>query len=219
MELDEIKKLNIYEKLQLITNEVGSVSKNLEVGYGKNKYNAVGEADVLKAVKEKETQYRVYSYPISREIIETKDYTTTTSNGDEVKEKLQLFMRIKVVYRFVNIDNSTEFIEITSYGDGVDSQDKCPGKAMTYADKYALMKAYKIITGDDPDQNLSNQMKKAVKVSEKLQNELKELGGTLEAVAGAYKCTIYDLTDEAVAQILEAKKKQILKEKQTDVEV
>ncbi len=26
---------------------------------------------------------------------------------------------------------------------------------MTYADKYALMKAYKIITGDDPDQNKS----------------------------------------------------------------
>ena len=24
---------------------------------------------------------------------------------------------------------------------------------MTYADKYALLKAYKIITGDDPDQN------------------------------------------------------------------
>ena len=84
MELDEIKKLNIYEKLQLITNEVGYVSKNLEVGYGKSKYNAVGEADVLKAVKEKETQYRVYSYPISREIVETKDYTTTSSNGDEV---------------------------------------------------------------------------------------------------------------------------------------
>ena len=29
------------------------------------------------------------------------------------------------------------------------------GKAMTYADKYALMKAYKIMTGDDPDQNKS----------------------------------------------------------------
>ena len=26
---------------------------------------------------------------------------------------------------------------------------------MTYADKYALMKAYKIMTGDDPDQNKS----------------------------------------------------------------
>ena len=198
MELDEIKKLNIYEKLQLITNEVGVVSKNLEVGYGKSKYNAVGEADVLKAVKEKETQYRVYSYPISREIVETNNYTTTSSNGDEVKEKLQLFMRLKVVYRFINIDKPTEFIEITSYGDGIDSQDKCPGKAMTYADKYALMKAYKIITGEDPDQNASEPMNKTIKVSEKLQEELKELGGTLELIAKAYKCSVYEISRKSL---------------------
>jgi len=30
---------------------------------------------------------------------------------------------------------------------------------MTYADKYALMKAYKIITGDDPDQDPSKENK------------------------------------------------------------
>lgn len=220
MELDEIKKLNIYEKLQLITNEVGFVSKNLEVGYGKSKYNAVGEADVLKAVKEKETQYRVYSYPISREIVETNNYTTTSSNGDEVKEKLQLFMRLKVVYRFINIDKPTEFIEITSYGDGIDSQDKCPGKAMTYADKYALMKAYKIITGEDPDQNVSEPMARTIRVSEELQEELKKLGGTLELIAKAYKCSVYDLNDKVVQQVIDAKKKQLLmKEQQGTVEV
>ena len=31
---------------------------------------------------------------------------------------------------------------------------------MTYSDKYALLKAYKIETGDDPDQNASEPMKK-----------------------------------------------------------
>ena len=30
---------------------------------------------------------------------------------------------------------------------------------MTYADKYALLKAYKIITGDDPDQEYSKDLK------------------------------------------------------------
>lgn len=28
---------------------------------------------------------------------------------------------------------------------------------MTYSDKYALLKAYKMITGDDPDQNISTE--------------------------------------------------------------
>ena len=31
---------------------------------------------------------------------------------------------------------------------------------MTYSDKYALLKAYKIETGDDPDQNASGSMNK-----------------------------------------------------------
>lgn len=62
------------------------------------------------------------------------------------------------IYRFVNIDKPEEYIDIDTYGDGVDSGDKAPGKAMTYSDKYALMKAYKIITGDDPDQISSDDL-------------------------------------------------------------
>ena len=59
------------------------------------------------------------------------------------------------MYRFVNTDDPTDFIETTTFAEGIDSQDKGSGKAMTYADKYALMKAYKISTGDDPDQTAS----------------------------------------------------------------
>ena len=68
-------------------------------------------------------------------------------------------------------------MEITTYGDGVDSQDKAPGKAMTYSDKYALLKAYKIQTGDDPDQNASEPMTNFQKstISEKEQAVLVEM--------------------------------------------
>lgn len=67
-------------------------------------------------------------------------------------------VRLKVKIRFVNLDNTSDFIETVAYGDGVDSLDKAPGKAMTYSDKYALMKAYKMLTGDDPDQNASDEL-------------------------------------------------------------
>lgn len=154
--MEDIKSMNIYEKMSRITSEIKNVNKNLEVGVGKNKYKATGEADVLKAVKELEEKYRIYSYPSSRKIVDReilenkKEYdngTTLTNN--------QIFMRLEIIYKFVNIDNPQEYIEIITYGDGIDTQDKAPGKAMTYGDKYALMKAYKIITGDDPDQNES----------------------------------------------------------------
>ena len=148
--------MNIYEKLSAITNEISAVAKNLNVGYGKSQYKAVGEADVLAAVKPTEKKYKVYSYPAGRRVIESNVLTSLDKDGNE---KRQLFMRLEVVYRFVNMENPEEYIDITTYGDGVDPGDKAPGKAMTYADKYALLKAYKIITGDDPDQKASETLK------------------------------------------------------------
>lgn len=148
--------MNIYEKMSAITTEITAVAKNLNVGWGKNSYKAVGEADVLAAVKPIEAKYKVYSYPYSREIAESGILTTVKTDGTESKQQ---FMRVVTVYRFVDMEKPEDYIDITTYGDGVDSQDKAPGKAMTYADKYALLKAYKIITGDDPDQNYSEELK------------------------------------------------------------
>ena len=160
--------MNIYEKLSAITNEISAVAKNLNVGYGKSQYKAVSEADVLAAVKPTEEKYKVYSYPVSRRVIESNVLTSLDKDGNE---KRQLFMRLEVVYRFVNMENPEEYIDITTYGDGVDPGDKAPGKAMTYADKYALLKAYKIITGDDPDQKASETLK-AVERKETVSNQL-----------------------------------------------
>lgn len=153
--------MNIFEKMLNITNEISTVNKNLTVGEGKSAYKAVGEADILNAVKELEFKYRVYSYPVNREVLESTMYTTTNNYG----EKNNIFSRIKTTYRFVNIDKTEEYIETITFAEGIDTQDKGSGKAMTYADKYALMKSYKIITGEDPDQNPSETGYKKKKTS------------------------------------------------------
>lgn len=151
--------MNIYKKMLNITNEIATVNKNLVVGEGKSSYKAVGEADVLKAVKELEFKYEIYSYPIEREIVDREILATEKEYKGEITRGTKQFLRVKTTYRFVNIEKTDEFIDITSYGDGIDTQDKAPGKAMTYSDKYALLKAYKMITGDDPDQNASEEIK------------------------------------------------------------
>ena len=162
----EAKEMNIFEKMLNITNEIANVNKNLTVGEGKSSYKAVGEADILKAVKELEFKYRVYSYPAKREVIESTMYTTTNNYG----EKNNIFSRIKTTYRFVNIDKPDEYIETITFAEGIDTQDKGSGKAMTYSDKYALMKSYKIITGEDPDQNPSEVGYKRQQTSAKVTN-------------------------------------------------
>ena len=166
MKEEESKEMNIYEKMALITEEIGVIEKGLVVSISKtNSYKAVSERDVLDGVKPIEKKYRVYSYPVKREVIDRDTLVKESEYNGSITKTNTLFMRIETTYRFVNIDNPSEFIETIVYGDGLDTGDKAPGKAMTYADKYALMKAYKLSTGDDPDKEASpeNGYKKVAK--------------------------------------------------------
>ena len=155
-----MENLNIFQRMSAITAEINRVAKNLSVDAGKSSYKAVGEADVLEAVKPMEEKYKVYSYPVEREIVESGVVTSESTYNGQTRQRNQQFMRLRTVYRFVNMDKPEEYIDVTTYGDGLDSGDKAPGKAMTYADKYALLKAYKITTGDDPDQKGSEPLTK-----------------------------------------------------------
>lgn len=154
--------MNIFEKMAAITEELRPVAKNMTVGTGNNKYKAVSERDILDAVKPLEYKYGVYSYPVGRTVLESNllegEKTYTDAKGNTTVNRTTTFMtRIETVYRFVNIEKPEEFIEMTTFAEGIDPADKGSGKAMTYADKYALMKAYKISTGDDPDQEASGE--------------------------------------------------------------
>ena len=151
--------MNIYQKMAAITAELSAVAKNLQVGEGRSSYKAVGEADVLAAVKPLENKHGVYSYPVSRTIVDSDVITTKKSYNGQESETSKFFMRVETIYRFVNTEKPDEYIDVPTYGDGIDSGDKAPGKAMTYGDKYALLKAYKVITGEDPDQHMSEDAK------------------------------------------------------------
>lgn len=146
---------NIYKRMLAIQSDLATVAKNLTVSTGgKSSYRAVGEKDILDAVKPLEQKYGVYSYPVDRDIVDSGEMEKQGSNGYST---ISRYLRIRTVYRFVNIDNPDEHLDILSYADGIDSGDKATGKAMTYCDKYALMKAYKISTGEDPDQKASEE--------------------------------------------------------------
>ena len=194
---------NIYKKMSAITAELTAVAKNLNVGIGKAAYKAVGEADVLAAVKPLEEKHGVYSYPYSRKIVEADLVTTTSEYQGKVTGKTNRYLRIETVYRFVNIDNPEEYIDITTYGDGIDPQDKAVGKAMTYSDKYALLKAYKIITGEDPDQFKSEEGKTEKKLTnrEKVIITAKERGIDVKELAKDYNLT-NKTTEERYAEVL-----------------
>jgi hypothetical protein len=150
--------MNIFEKMAAITADLQTVAKNLTVATSKTaSYKAVSERDILDAVKPLEAKHGVYSYPVRREILESHMLESESEFQGKVQKKTTFMTRISTTYRFVNTEKPAEFIETTTFAEGIDPQDKGSGKAMTYADKYALMKAYKISTGDDPDQDASKE--------------------------------------------------------------
>lgn len=154
--MEEIKKMNIFEKMSNITNEIEIVRKNLKVGTGSSQYSAVAEKDVLDAVKDIEYKYRVYSYPKERELVDNQILNKKVVDKNGVEKELSTFYsKIKTIYTFINIDNPSESIDTIVFSEGIDTADKGSGKGMTYADKYALLKAYKIETGEDPDKTPS----------------------------------------------------------------
>lgn len=141
-------KLNLFEKIQAVSNEIKNIEKNMQVGKGQYAYKAVSDLDVILSVKDAETKYKIISIPVRQEMIKSEIVKTMKDNGNESINYVDI---IKMTIRIINLESPKDFIEIESFGRGLDTADKGFGKASTYARKYALLNAYKIATGEDPD--------------------------------------------------------------------
>lgn len=148
------EKKNLYEKIQLVSNEIKNIEKNMTVGKGNYAYKAVQDIDVTLEVKEAETKYGLISIPIKQELVKSEIVRVVKEGGGETINYVDI---VKMTLRIINLDNTSEYIDVESFGRGLDPGDKGFGKASTYARKYALLNAYKIATGEDPDENKSKQ--------------------------------------------------------------
>ena len=152
-----IESMNLWQRIHAVSTEVGRVAMTLAVDTGKGKsYKAVSINDVVDSLIPVLAKYRLVVVPGTKEIIEQTQLTTTTQYG----ERSQFFIRLKAEFTIVNIDKPTETLTVCGYGDGIDSGDKATGKANTYARKYALIDAFNLSKGDDPDKDASQEYKK-----------------------------------------------------------
>lgn len=140
--------MNIYEKIQGVSNKIRNIEKNMQVGNGSYGYKAVSDLDVVLAVKDAETEFNLLSVPVKQDLIKWDIIKTVNDKG---KETVTYVSVIKMTVKIVDLEQTDSSIEVESYGQGLDSGDKGFGKASTYARKYALLNAYKIATGEDPD--------------------------------------------------------------------
>lgn len=126
--------MNIYEKISAIMEDIQYLGKDDKVEFGSTKYRALSEEKVTSIMRAELLKHRLIVYPIS-----------------QVSSRIGTITHVDVVYRMINVDAPDEYIEISSCGDGADTQDKGSGKAMTYAFKYMWLRTFALPTGEDPD--------------------------------------------------------------------
>ena len=146
--------MNIYQKIQAVSNDIKNIEKNMTVGKGAYAYKAVQDIDVTLEAKRAETKYGLVSIPVRQELVRSDIVKTMKDNGSEGVQYVDI---VKMTLRIVNLEDPTEFVEVESFGRGLDPGDKGFGKASTYARKYAILNAYKIATGEDPDADKSKE--------------------------------------------------------------
>lgn len=124
-------KLNIAQRISAAMNDVDYIQKEKKQGM---QYTIVSHDAVTAKVRPILHKHGIVYYPRDMHVNQSGNRTEACFN-----------------VRFENIDDRTDFIDVATFGYGVDGQDKGPGKAMSYGVKYALLKVLGLETGDDPD--------------------------------------------------------------------
>lgn len=147
---DEIKSMNIYQRLHGVMSEINNVSKK---GYNEHfKYKFAREVDFVEAIKPLLSKYRIMAIPEITSLM-------------HAPEKPAL-VDIKMTFTFVNIDKPDEKVVASMGGQGQDNGDKAIYKAITGTKKYLYAVTFAISTGDDPEEeNPENDKKEPPKTS------------------------------------------------------
>lgn len=122
----------LLQRLHAVMQEVDYVQK--EPKKQGMQYSFVSHDAVTAKVRPLMVKHGVLYYPVDGKI-------------EQVGNRTQM----RMVVRFVNVDDGQDFIDVVTAGYGIDPGDKGPGKAISYSVKYALLKALGLETGDDPD--------------------------------------------------------------------
>lgn len=138
----DISRPNILQRLNAVMEQVKFVQKEKKQGM---RYSIVSHDSVTKLVRPKMVENGIVYWPTDMHI-------------EQVGNRTQL--TCKVV--FASIHDKTDCIEVSTAGFGIDDQDKGPGKAISYAVKYALLKALGLESGDDPDEDQDAMLKPSI---------------------------------------------------------
>lgn len=138
--------LNIYQRINAVMKEVQYVQKDVTVSGG-GSYKAVSH-DMVQAV--------LRPHMVENGIVARVEHMSgAITQFRNLKEEVKMHM-YEAVYRvdFVNIDDPKDFMTVIVPSHANDNGDKAPGKATSYAIKYAMLKTFGLETGENEESRL-----------------------------------------------------------------
>ena len=211
--------MSLYKKIHAIMCETEAISKSVTVGEKQNAYKAVGEADVLNVIKPLFKKHGLVIIQNEVSVLDRFDLFPT-----KYGESARLMTQVHTKFKIVDVETG-EFDFIEAIGNGVDTQDKASGKAQTYALKVGLQKTFLLFSGEDSDNEYSEDIteKNAETLKEKKKTDSarssendkagalaelakikgKDLGEIKTMIIKKYnKANISDLTDAEIEPIM-----------------
>ncbi len=143
----EIKEMNLYQRIISVRNKVDYIQKTKSVSTGGGSYKAITHDDVTGILREHMNTFGIVCVPTL-----VKSFA-----NDRVGDAKQFRYDATYSFDFVNADKPEEKLTIAIEAHAMDNADKAPGKALSYAKKYAMLKLFEIETGDDEESRYSTE--------------------------------------------------------------
>mgnify|MGYP000154929328 CR=1 FL=1 len=153
--------LNIYQRLSNVRKTCSYLKKEND-GY---QFKYVSSSQTLGHLHNAINENGLILVP---EIVSQDVNETTNSKGNK-----EFFTKLNMRFTWVNIDKPSDTVVCFWTGQGIDNAEKGIGKALTYAEKYFLLKFFNIATDkDDPDKFQEKMDKQEVKTPAKSNEQL-----------------------------------------------
>ena len=135
--------MSVYKKLSAIQAALRSLAANAEGQTGAAKYAYVSGSKLLGLLRPLMDKEKLI---LSQEVSEITNTPITymTRNG----EKVEMFTTLKIRFTWIDSEDESKLVN-EFYANGMNAWDKGLGSALTYAERYYLMKFFHIATDED----------------------------------------------------------------------
>lgn len=133
--------MNLFQRINQVRTKIAYVQKDKAVSTGQGSYKAVTHDQVTAMVRQHMMDAGIVCFPV---LVESQSLP---------KEEGSKQFRYEATYdfTFVNAEVPEDRLTIRIQAHAMDNADKAPGKALSYAKKYAVLKLFEIETGEDEE--------------------------------------------------------------------